>query len=60
MEVNTGSIGPQPERLVAAEEMDFVPASHEVARELRGDDAAPAERGVADDADLQRRLRGHG
>ena len=42
----------QPERLVAADEMDLVAAARQRMRQLGRDDAAAADRGVADDPDV--------
>ena len=43
---------PPAERLVAADQMDLVAAARERMGQLRGDDAAAADRGVADDPDV--------
>ncbi len=51
----------QPERDLAAEDVDLVPAPRQAAGQLGGHDAAAAHRGVADDADahpLAARRRG--
>ena len=55
VELDAAGIGPQPERDLAAQQVHLVAPPHEMAGQLGGDDAAAAQRGVTDDADLHGR-----
>src|SRR5512139_1974591 len=60
MEPNAGLEPTQPERGVAADDVQAVPAAREALRQLGRDDAASTDRRVADDADVHREALGVG